>query len=76
MGGKTTKTETKNEVKVPEWVSRGGEQTYNDASSFIKSNPVRAFGGQRSAPVSENQDYASMMAMGKPRSWLKRDCTV
>lgn len=39
-GGKQTTTSVQ---KIPEWMSRAGEQTYGDARSFMKSNPVVAY---------------------------------
>ena len=61
MGNKQ-KTKSTSEVKVPEWVSRGGEQLFNSASQWNANNPITGYTGQRSAPASPNQQAASTMA--------------
>jgi hypothetical protein len=57
-----SKTKSTSEVKVPEWVSQGGQQLFNSADKWNKENPVTGYTGDRSAPASANQQAASTMA--------------
>jgi hypothetical protein len=32
--------------KIPEWMSRGGQQNFGDAQAWNKANPITAYTGQ------------------------------
>lgn len=50
------------EIKLPEWVSRGGEQNFADAQAFVRNNPVQPYGGTLSASPDVNQYLAALRA--------------
>lgn len=64
MGGSKQKATTQSTVQstVPQWVSDGGQQTFNSAKTWMDNNPVQPYAGERSAPASDNQVAASSMA--------------
>lgn len=52
------------QTKIPEWMSKAGESTYNDASAWNKANPVTPYTGQMSAPQQQNITSANTQAAG------------
>lgn len=59
-GGSKSTTEN----KIPEWMSKGGEQTFNAASAYNNANPVTPYAGNLSAPKDPNIAQAGTAAAG------------
>ncbi len=73
MGGKkTTQTsdqQTTAKTELPAWMTQGGQQLYNQAKAASDANPVQAYGGQRTADLTANQQQASQIAANSAGSW-------
>jgi hypothetical protein len=58
-GGKQTTT---SELKLPEWLSKGAEDTFGKAQIAAEQNPIRAYVGQIAPGSNANLDSASAVA--------------
>lgn len=60
-GGSKTTTSTQ-ELKLPEWINQGGQQTFQAAQQAAAANPVTAYTGQIAAGSNPNLDAATAKA--------------
>jgi len=60
-GGKTT-TDSTQKLQLPEWLNKGAEGVWNDATAAAKANPVTAYQGPITAGATPNMQAATAMA--------------
>jgi hypothetical protein len=58
----TQKDNSTQQVQLPEWMSEAGQTLFNKAMSDSAANPVKAYAGQPTAPMSGNQKAAESQA--------------
>lgn len=60
---KTTQTQAgTTEIRLPEWMSQAGQETFQGAKATADANPIKAYGGQITAGADPNQQQAGAMA--------------
>lgn len=64
MTGGSKTTNTTQEVKLPEWLNKGGQQTFEAAQAAAAANPIKAYTGPTAAGSNANLDAAAAQGGG------------